>query len=338
MRNIYAILITTTTLLAGCSGSSNNDTVTESLQNDIRDGTRTSLDLRNVYDNTLTSLAGYDLELIGEQIALLADNATVSALSSSTLPGHTIDLDVQGTVQSYSVSSTEYACTMGGTLVIDTLDVNDFLNDYSIENAESTYTFDQCQLNTDQTPVFDGVMAIGLRFDSGRRYNTSESTYQWQDLSWQQKDGTLKRITADLRVYAVSSFDNNDQRQVSITEHTSTDSNGVVTGVQDGSFTLANSSQGGGAINEFTLQTGGHIIDTSGVTINVTTDPDLYRKYVVPSFTGEQRVPFTGQINLIAVELDNNGTRQVDVIYTTSQGDISSVPAQPLTELDVYAP
>ena len=319
MRNIYATLFTATALLAGCSGS--NDNTVEPLQNDIRDSpqpaTALSIDLRNVYNDTLTSLAGYDLELLGEQIALLADNATVSALSSNTLPGSTVDLEVQGTVQSYPVTSTEYACAMGGTLIVDTLDVDDFLTDHSIESDKNTYTFNQCQLNTDQTQVFDGVMAIGSRFDSGRRHNTSESTYQWQNLSWQQPDGTLVDITAELTIYSVSSFDNNDQRQVSITEYTSTDSNGVVTGVRDGSFTLSNLSLGGGAINEFTLQTSGQTIDASGITIDVTTDPALHRKFVAPGVTGEQSEPFTGQINLsasdgsslnlIAVEPENGG-------------------------------
>ncbi len=153
-----------------------------------------------------------------------------------------------------------------------------------------------------------------------------------------------------LGIHCHQHFNTNDYsevRNVAIDEYTQSQNDVETSGIHDASFSLSNSNSGNGGIYEYRLQTGGTIVDSSGASIAVLTDPEMYQKHVAPGLIVEA-VPFNGQIcltaddgsslKLIAVQPGDTDSRQTDVVYTSSDSEVSTQQAVNFAELVVLQP
>ena len=304
-----------------------------------------AIDLRNTYESILLDLAGYRLETLGEEIALMATGITAST-PGIILPAGVIELEYQSVVQSYPVSRTQFDCSLGGSLVVDSLEVDVSFPDYSSNTSRVSYRFDQCQLDSPTPESVNGVMHMHSRNESGRRYNHSTMSYSWQGFDWHYSDNKALRVNALIDIVNTSSYDNFDTRSVQIDEFVSSLEGSVVSGLQNTLFVLRNNTIAGSGLYEYSLETRGELIDASGARITVQTDPVLYRQYAVPSFN-EEGVAFNGQIsftasdgsalNLVAVESRDTRAQHVDVEFTDSSGNVSVMRTQNFIELDLFA-
>ncbi|MFK7861540.1 MAG: hypothetical protein AB8B64_22170 [Granulosicoccus sp.] len=368
-RKIFVAVFTTVVLsMAGCSSSNSDDNATQQPQSDTgpdtpsdqtQDGTTTdpangtptdSINLRTLSNDILLSLAGYDLELFSEEVALLADRVVFTASSVTSLPDTSVELIHRNISQSYPVANVLYDCAQGGSLTTSTLAVDVTVAEeiYNSVTNSVTYLFDQCQLTADNGPTVNGTMIVAGRDVILFRANTTERTFNWESFQWQQQSGEQTiNINASIRSFTEVDESNTEIRDVSIAEHIFSNNGVLTSGVQNSRF-LVSSIDSDGGVFDFTLDTAGDFIDPSGTRIAVLANPALNSKIVSPGplSASEQSVPFNGRITFSASDgsmLDmvgngatDDGARLVDFTHTDQNGEVSTLVNQELLELNVF--
>lgn len=375
-KSIVAVAVIASLALTSCSSSKNNDATTADTEtgqglgdvqnpggaqndpntgnnpdnndneghNDVPDAAAT--DLRTIGDNILVSFAGYELETLSEEIALIADAVSTSATSTINLPDTSVELSEQATPQTYPVSNIQYNCAQGGSLTTNTLAVDVIITEqrFSHDQDSVTYVFDQCQPDATTSETLNGTMTVGKRVVSEFRSSVTEYTYEWGSFQWQQADSTTVSITAAISALDEFTGSVREIRSVSVTDNTRRIADVVRSGVQNSSFTLSNIG-GAGVSYQYTLDAVGEFTTPSGTRINVLSNPPLTRRTTGPGVDGEIE-PFTGQIDfsaddgsslsMVAKPANDVGTRLLDISYTDVNGGTTTSLNQNLVELTVF--
>lgn len=341
-----------TTLPVGSSSqnelapSSENDTP-ENAPDLITASAVSALRLDTAYPSLLLSLAGYQLENLAEDVMLIGDLATVSAISSTALEDGTYSVEDQGRTVDLPVTRTLYACEQGGELTLELaqMTMNDLF--YSRDSLFTQYIFDQCRLEAEQgEKILDGTLQTMVNDIAGRHFTIEGKQANWTAFSW--VDGTGDTIVADamLDINEFSSFNYEISRQVQISNYSKATDDIIIEHVSDASFEQSSSINASQSEQEYAMNVQGRVVDQSGIGVLINTGTPFFRRESLRE-TASEAIPFTGQVTmnsddgsellLTATETDSESTElAVDVVYHDKNGQTSTQNAQPLVNLPFY--
>ncbi len=342
-----------TTLPVG--NSSQNDELAPSSENDtpvnapdlITGSAVSALRLDTGYPSLLLSLAGYQLENLAEDVRLIGDLATISAISSTALEDGTYSVEDQGRTVDLPVTRTLYACELGGELTLELAQIT--MNDlfYSRGSLFTQYIFDQCRLEAEQgEKILDGTLQTMVNDIAGRHFTIKGKQANWTAFSW--VDGTGDTIVADamLDINEFSSFNYEISRQVQISNYSKATDDMIIERVSDASFEQSSSINASQSEQEYAMNVQGRVVDQSGIGVLINTGTPYFRRELLRE-TASEAIPFTGQLTmnsddgsellLTATETGSESTElAVDVVYQDKNGQTSTQNAQKLVNLPFY--
>ena len=326
-----------------------DDQSPDHVQASVQDGPTPVVDgilrLDTDYPTLLLSLAGYQLEIMAEEVRLIGDSAILSTLGSTDLESGTYSVEDQEQTLDLPVVRTLFACEHGGELTLESakLTINELF--YSRESLFTNYLYDQCQLTGQQ--VLNGSLKTLSNSISGRHFTLQQKQINWGSFSWIQDSGMLVEADATLNINVFSSFSADLSRQVVINNYSKTIGNVIVENLSDTSFTLSSNTSASGEEQEYTLNAQGRVINQAGIVMNVITDPILFRRQS-SGVLANQAAPFSGQLSvnaddgsqliLTATSVSNSSELFVDVFYRDTNGQTNNISTQRLINLPVFGP
>ena len=334
-KEISTILLTAiVVVLSACSSSSN--TVDSEVQ-------ANPLPLDQLRDQLIIDLAGYPVETLSDEALLLGEAIAASAAPGQALTAGSFELAVRDENVVTATEKTLYNCPLGGTMTaeIGRLIINE--SSYSNTADHDSYQFNQCRIGEQ---LLDGTVRTLLNSVSASGGGFDNRDSQWTNFSWQQADGNVYEGTALVDINRLLSVDNQESRFVTIDSYEHSLDSQLINRITSGSMTLENSTSGSGFRQNFTLDTQGQVTSAANVAVQITTDVQLSAG-LTPAGASDSAEPFSGVLSLTASDggrlvmtaqpIVEFGPKLVDIVFTSSIGEITMIDDQTFPNLTIVS-